>query len=293
MYNLKLAIRNLLRQRTGTLINVIGLSLSLAVCFLITLFVQYEYSFEKHNPDAKNMYRLLNVEDAKRDPIHPIAFFQPIKDAVPELKNGVMVQYQAEDYFVVDNEQMMLKNVFFSDNNFFKLFHIKMLEGGAEPLLDAYSVVISRSEAEKLFPHSSAIGKTLRFQNRHDFQIKGVFKDTPTTANYRPNVIMNIHAKKTLQNFEYTSMQNQSTHFYFLLPENAILRTLKIKYWRKPKFRIIILNINTLLLFNHLKTFIFTRLTRFGTLFNVPMRKPCSCLSLLPYLCYSLPRSTL
>lgn len=59
MYNLKLAIRNLFRQRIGTLINVIGLSLSLAVCLLIALFVQYEYSFEKHNPKAQNTYRLL------------------------------------------------------------------------------------------------------------------------------------------------------------------------------------------------------------------------------------------
>ena len=53
MYNIKLAIRNLLRQRMGTVINVTGLSLSLAVCLLIALFVQYEYAFEKHNPEAK------------------------------------------------------------------------------------------------------------------------------------------------------------------------------------------------------------------------------------------------
>ncbi len=46
MYNIKLAIRNLLRQRMGTVINVTGLSLSLAVCLLIALFVQYEYAFE-------------------------------------------------------------------------------------------------------------------------------------------------------------------------------------------------------------------------------------------------------
>lgn len=72
MYNFKLAIRSLLRQRTGTLINVIGLSLSLAVCLLIALFVQYEYSFEKHNLEADNLYRLLNVGDGSRDPIHHI-----------------------------------------------------------------------------------------------------------------------------------------------------------------------------------------------------------------------------
>lgn len=221
MYNLKLAVRNLFRQRTGTLINVIGLSLSLAVCLLIALFVQYEYSFEKHNPDAQNLYRLLNVKDGKRDPIHPIVFFEKLTDAIPELNNGVMLQLHKEDFFVAKNEQWMLQNVMFTTNEFFPLFNIRMLEGGEKPLSDNTSAAISRSEAEKLFPGTSAIGKTLRFQNRYDFQINGIFEDAPVASTYRPNVILNIHAKEKLQNYEYTSMNNQSTHFFFQLPKNV------------------------------------------------------------------------
>lgn len=221
MYNLKLAFRNLLRQRTGTLINVIGLSLSIAVCLLIALFVQYEYSFEEHNPDAKNIYRLLNINDGKRDPIHPITFFGKLTDAIPELNSGTMVQYMKEDFFMVENEQWIAHDVMFTGNSFFSLFKVHILEGGSSPLSDASSAVISRSEAEKLFPDVSAVGKILRFQNRYDFTIKGVFEDAPVTANYRPNVIMNIHAKEILQNYEYTSMNNQSSNFYFLIPPDA------------------------------------------------------------------------
>ena len=221
MYKLKLAIRNLLRQRTGTLINVVGLSLSLAVCLLIALFVQYEYSFEKHNPDAKDLYRLLNVEDGKRDPIHPIVFFEKLTDAVPELNAGVMLQMQSEDFFVVENEQRFLPNVLHTTNEFFPMFNIRMLEGGDRPFSDAFSAAISRSEAEKLFPGTSAVGKTLRFRNRYDFTVRGVYEDTPVTANYRPNVVLNIHAKETTDNSQYTSMNNQSVTFFFRLPENA------------------------------------------------------------------------
>ncbi|MDO5666078.1 MAG: ABC transporter permease [Bacteroidia bacterium] len=237
MYNLKLAFRNLFRQRSGTLINVIGLSLSLAVCLLIALFVQYEYSFEKHNPDAKNIYRLLNVNetDKNRNPIHPIASFHPFSDAVPELKKGTMVQYLPLTFFVVNNEQMMLQNVMFTDNEFFQMFNIRILEGGENPLSDDASAVISRSEAEKLFPNTPAVGKTIRYENRYDFQIKGVFEDAPLTANYRPNVIMNIHAKKEVSNYEYTAMRNQSVNLYFHLPKNVDLKSIEEKVLTQAK----------------------------------------------------------
>lgn len=206
MYNLKLAIRNLTRQRSGTIINVIGLSLSLSACLLVALFVQYEYSFEKHNPDA-----------------------------VPELENGVMVQYQPEKFFLVDNEQIILDNVMFSTNEFISFFKIDMIEGGNNPLSDAASAAISRSQAEKLFPGTSAIGKVLRFENRYDFQIKGVFEDAPVTANYRPNVILNIHSKEILEPFEYNSMQNSSTHFLFLLPDGVDLNEIEEKIIAQAK----------------------------------------------------------
>ncbi len=221
MYNLKLAIRNLLRQRTGTVINIIGLSLSLTVCFLIILFVQYEYSFEKHNPEAKNIYRLLNVYDGKRDPIHPLVFYGKLTDAVPELNDGVMVDLSKEDFFVVDNEQWILPNVIHTTNEFFDLFHLRMEEGSQKPLADASSAVLSRSKAKKLFPNGDAVGKTIRHRNNYDFTIRGIYEDLPVTTTYRPNVILNIHAKEVTDHHQYTSMNNQSIHFFFRLPENA------------------------------------------------------------------------
>jgi putative ABC transport system permease protein len=221
MYNIKLAIRNLLRQRMGTVINVTGLSLSLAVCLLIALFVQYEYAFEKHNPEAKNIYRLLNVFDGKRDPIHPLVFYGKLTDAIPELNDGVMLQIQSEDFFVVEHEHRMLPDVAHTTNEFFDLFHIQMVEGPQNPLADASSAVLSRSEAQKLFPNGDATGKTIRFRNEYDFIVAGIYEDLPVITTFRPGVILNIHAKEVTDNHEYTSMNNQSIHFFFRLPENA------------------------------------------------------------------------
>lgn len=239
MYNLKLAIRNLLRQRSGTLINVIGLSLSLAVCFLIALFVQYEYSFEKYNPEAKNVYRLLNTFDGERDPIFPLVFFDKIGTSIPELQDGVMAQLSSqEEFFVVENEHRMLPDVIHSTNEFFDLFHVKMLEGPQQPLSDAASAVLSKSEAQKLFPRGDAVGKTIRYQNRYDFTVKGVFEDLPHTTTYRPNVILNIHAKEVTDNYQYTSMNNQSINFFFCLPQHADTKAIieKLRVQAKEAF---------------------------------------------------------
>jgi len=221
MYNLKLAIRNLLRQRTGTLINAVGLSLSLAVCFTIALFVQYEYSFEKHNPDAKNIYRLLNVYEGERYPIQPLVFFEKLTNAVPELNDGVMLYLESVSFFVIENEQMFLKNVMHTTNEFFPMFNVRMLEGGDIPLPNVFSAVLSRSEAQKLFPNGDAIGKTIRFRNEYDFTITGIFDDLPVTTTYRPNLILNIHTKEITNNQQYTSMNNQSIIFFYRLSENT------------------------------------------------------------------------
>lgn len=239
MYNLKLAIRNLLRQRSGTLINIIGLSLSLAVCFLIALYVQYEYSFEKHNPEAKKVYRLLNNFDGERDPIFPLVFYNKITTSIPELQDGVMAQLSSqEEFFVVENEHRMLPDVIHSTNEFFDLFHVKMLEGPQQPLSDAASAVLSKSEAQKLFPRGDAVGKTIRYQNRYDFTVKGVFEDLPHTTTYRPNVILNIHAKEVTDNHQYTSMDNQSINFFFRLPQNADTKAIdeKLRVQAKEAF---------------------------------------------------------
>ena len=229
MYSLKLALRNLTRQRSVTIINVIGLSLSLTVCLLIALLVQYEYSFENHNPDANNIYRLLQTADGKSVPVHPIAMFDPLTNAIPDLNKGVMVQYQSEKFLVVNNEHVVIENLIFTTNEFITFFKIDMIEGGNEPLPDASSAIISRSLAEMLFPGISALGKTLRFENRYDFHVKGVFEDAPVTANNRPSLILNIHAKETLDSFEYTSMNNQSTNIYYLLPDNTNLEEIEEK----------------------------------------------------------------
>lgn len=235
MNNLKIAFRLFLRQRVVTIINITGLSLSMALCLLTVLFVQYEYSFEKHNPDAVNIFRLLNTQQSDRYPVHAIASFNQLTDAVPELKNGTMVQLNRNYYFEIDKQNIEFNNVIITDNNFFSLFKVKMLEGEASPLTDEASAVISESEARRLFPSSQAVGKTIRYENRFDFHIKGVFADAPVTSIYRPDVIINIHAKKTLENFEYTSLYNQSTCFYFQLPENANLSSIEQKILKQSK----------------------------------------------------------
>jgi hypothetical protein len=116
----------------------------------------------------KNIYRLLNVFDGKRDPIHPLVFYGKLTDAIPELNDGVMVDLNNEDYFVVDNEQWILSGVIQTTNEFFDLFNIQMVEGPQNPLTDASSAVLSRSEARKLFPDGNAVGKTIRQRNNYE-----------------------------------------------------------------------------------------------------------------------------
>ncbi len=227
-YNLRIAIRNLLRQRMGSFINILGFSLSLTVCLLIALYVQYEFSFEQHNEERNNIYRLLAGD--KKSVVQSIMYFKPLTENVPELQDATIVYKESERFFMLNNERRIIDEVIFTNTNFLSMFKIKMLKGGNEQLLDLpNAALLSESEAKKLFPNGDAIGKLLTYQNRYEVEVKGIFKDAPVTANYRPHILLNIEAIKTLNEYQYASKYNKSSVFYFRIPGNPDFEAIKEK----------------------------------------------------------------
>ncbi len=212
----------------GSFINILGFSVSLTVCLLIALYVQYEFSFEQHNSERDKIYRLL-VGDTKYVP-EPIMCFKPMTENVPELKDATIVYKEPEQFFMVNNERRILKEAIFTNNNFLSMFKLKVIKGANENLLNLpNSVLLAESTANKLFPNGDAVGKLLKYQNRYEVEVKGVFKDAPVTANYRPNILLNIEAIKTLNKYQYIADGYSSSAFYFRIPGNPDFKAINAK----------------------------------------------------------------
>ena len=180
----KVALRNLLKRKAYTLINILGLATGMAVCLLIVLFVQSELNYDKQHEKAKDIYRLV------LDRIYPgrttsYAFIPQsigaaVKTEFPEVKESVRFYNFTGDngnfFLRIGDKVFEEKRVFAADSNFYRVFSTKMLKGDvATALMKPNSVVINETTAKKYFGSvDAAFNKTFETDgnnNNNVFQI--------------------------------------------------------------------------------------------------------------------------
>ncbi len=188
--------RNLLRNKTYALINILGLAFGLSVCLIILEYVKFEESYDKFHPQSSNIYRaILSIESDGQLPMDG-ANFAP---AAPALKNEYpevvdFVRITPEYYGMVFNahEKIFDENkVYYADSTFFTFFGYKLLVGDPKTALqDPNSVVLAQSTAEKYFGakstwNESPVGQLILINNKESFKITGVMEDTPANSHLR------------------------------------------------------------------------------------------------------------
>lgn len=179
------AIRNLLKHKSYSFINIAGLALGLTCTILILLFIRNEFSFDRHHPRADRIYRVLResrlgdqtqVSEATSGALVPA-----MREEIPEVEqairfysNGVWVRYGDKGF----NEGVAL-----ADQEIFDVFDIPFVLGNPQTALREHgSIVIGERMAKRLFGDESPIGKTITledFTTPGDFTITGVFATLP------------------------------------------------------------------------------------------------------------------
>jgi putative ABC transport system permease protein len=184
---LKIALRNFLKRKSYSLITVTGLALGLTSCFLISLYIKQELSYDRFHANADRIYRLA-VETKRPESIEltantPFPVAEAFRQDFPEIEsvarlyswNSVLVQRQ--------DLRFVEEGWYFTDPEFFTLFSFPFLDGDPAHALDSpESLVISASMAEKYFGDSDPIGETLRMEGRHEFRVTGVVADVPVNS---------------------------------------------------------------------------------------------------------------
>jgi putative ABC transport system permease protein len=184
---LKIAIRNFIKRKSYSLITVTGLALGLTACFLISLYIKQELSYDRFHENADRIFRLA-VETKRPESIEltantPFPVAEAFKQDYPEIDSvarlyswsSVLVQHQ--------DLRFVEQGWFFADPEFFTLFSFPFLKGDPAHALDSpESLVISASMAEKYFGDTDPIGQTLRMQGKHEFQVTGVVADSPVNS---------------------------------------------------------------------------------------------------------------
>lgn len=194
--NLKIALRNLWRNKTSSVINIIGLAIGLSACLLLLLYVNYERNFDRHFKDADKIYQVMtNFQDATGkitstgiSPGNGIAM--AIKAKIPEV--AVITRIGGGDRSLTANQQKVFKRAdLFADPDILKVFSYEFIAGNPNTALNIpNSVILTEETAKLLFGTTDVLNKTVRYKNTNDLKVTGVIKDLPANTSLRFDYLM-------------------------------------------------------------------------------------------------------
>ncbi|NOT73706.1 MAG: FtsX-like permease family protein [Cyclobacteriaceae bacterium] len=193
------AIRNFLRHKSFTLLNIIGLSLGIAASLLILQYVKYERSFDKFHSNAEDIYRIqyngyqggkLRFECAAAVPAAGPALknnFSEVKQFARLYPVSGIVSYQSPDRGVISfrEEKMQI-----ADPGIFEVFDFDLVKGNeSDALVGPNKAVISERAAKKYFGEEDPIGKNIDWDGTNKFEITGVMKNVPQNSHIKFDIL--------------------------------------------------------------------------------------------------------
>jgi putative ABC transport system permease protein len=202
---LKSAVRSVRKNRSFTILNILGLTSGMAVALLIGLWVQYEYSYDRFLPDYQQVYKVklnatTNGQVHTQDAV-PLPLEQIMKDEVPGIHSIVESDFMTEHGLKVGDNKLYIKGGF-AGADFLSMFQYLLLAGKADQCLrETYSIVLTRSTAIALFGTSDPMGKQVRLDNQHDLVVTGLMQDIPPNSSLQFNFLVPFSYYEQTHNF--------------------------------------------------------------------------------------------
>ena len=194
LYNyLIVAVRNLLRHKVYTLINVLGLATGMAGCILVVLFVQYEFSYDRHHVKADRIYNVIWKRRGSEGKMYYEAETQaPVAAALnadfPEVEQAVKTLVRR--VWIIHEDERYQFFTCLTDTNFVDVFTFPLIHGNLrERLRKPNSVVVTQRFAQQVFGDKNPIGKVISLEYKWglegDFTVTGILKDPPQTSSFK------------------------------------------------------------------------------------------------------------
>ena len=219
----KTAFRNLLRNKGFTFLNVFGLTLGLATCLLIVLYVVDELSYDRYNVNAGRIYRV-NTDLKVNARVTEFASSTPpvaptLTAHYPEVEKAVRIIHEEGIRFKRGNDQFQEDRVASADAELFDVFTLPMIEGDpATALREPHTMVITESAAKRYFNTTQVIGRTLTKMDDTTVQtITGVIRDMPAQSQFRFDFFLSMKGSIIDKNHSYYAIFPMST-FVLLKP---------------------------------------------------------------------------
>ncbi|HKC37372.1 MAG TPA: ABC transporter permease, partial [Chitinophagaceae bacterium] len=246
---LKVAWRNLMKNKIFSFINVFGLAIGLTCCMLISLYLYNELSYDSYHKNANRIFQLGTtfVKEGKEDRTAntPAPMAQAMQMDFPEIEKATrLLKMFADDRTLFqytepngNRKSFFETKGFVADSTFFQILTYKFKEGDpATALINPNSVVINEATARKIFGKESPINKTLFISSSTigdgDFKVTGVFTDAPNPSHIDAGFILSAGSASSNGFFgrQNDLVSNNMFHTYFLLKPGTDAKKLEAKF---------------------------------------------------------------
>ncbi len=230
--NLKIAWRNVRKNKGMFLINILGLALGIASCLIIMLFVVDELSYDRFNEKADDMVRVVLKAKIENEDIKEAVVMAPVaktlKEELPEVLDATRLQNTHNINVIHDKTTYRNTRLAYVDPNFFDVFTLPIIKGNNEnPLETPYSLVVTEETAAKYFGKEDPIGKTLLLnQDEQPYEVTAVMKNIPKNAHFHFDVFVSM---KGVASANSNSWTQGNFHTYLVLKEGASRRNVEVK----------------------------------------------------------------
>jgi putative ABC transport system permease protein len=230
---LKITLRNLIRQKGYSFINISGLALGLACCILIFLWVADELGFDRFHANSKNLFQAgihYDQGGGNQETVSssPGLLAQALKQEFPEIRDTARSSFPIKMSLAYKNK-IFNESLHFVSPSFLKLFTFPLLEGKAETAMsNPHAILLTQDMAQKYFGNESPMGKTLLLNNRFSMMVTGILKNPPENSSIRFDGLIPFECLKDLgANPEVWNSNDYIT--YVLLNKNANLKEVNRK----------------------------------------------------------------
>lgn len=194
--NIKIALRSIFKNKVSSFINVIGLAIGLAACFMLLLYVSYEWNFDKQAKNSADVYiAMTNVEDDSGKIVATFdgtttAFAPIIKQGIPEVKYICKMNYGSRK-LIANGQNTFKKDGKFAEPDILKMYDYEFVSGDPKTaLLQPKSVILTESTAMSLFGSTDVLNKSVKYENQNDLKVTGIIKDLPENSSNKFDFLM-------------------------------------------------------------------------------------------------------
>jgi len=183
-HTFKIGLRNLLRERFYTFLNILGFAFGITVFVFVSIFVIDQYLYDRIHDDADRIYRLEASMDAGEWALTGTMQGPYLQENFPEVEQVLRINTYmfSQSDVMVENEPFHVPDIIIADTTFFDFFQVDFIHGNpGYALTDKYSLVLTRRQAENMFGHTDVVGETVDMMGRMPLRITGVIENPTHT----------------------------------------------------------------------------------------------------------------